>query len=224
MPKSRKAKKRSPYPMFHIYCEGEKTEPNYIEDYIKRHCEGFRLIQVRRIGYDETVKIAKTNKTDPCSLVRMAIREKSVEPRGDEFWCVYDREAENKVPEKIHEDAWKMADQNGVKIALSNVCFEFWLLLHQQYTTAAYCSYDDLFKRSKLTAWYPNYEKGERRAYEDKDIKKAIANAKRLLADAEKSGRGDFPYRMNPFTNIHELIGAINDFFQRNDMRRLCGR
>ena len=112
MPKNRKKEKHNLRPVFHIYCEGTKTEPYYIEHYIKNHCNNFRQIQLLRIKLNEVIKIAKTNKTDPESLVMLAICEKLRTPSEDVFWCVYDREAENSIPEANHRNAYQMAVKN----------------------------------------------------------------------------------------------------------------
>ena len=223
MPKKRTSVKRQPRPIFHIYCEGEKTEPNYIDHYIKEHCHSFRQIQLRRIKLNDVLKVAKTNKTDPNSLVELAIGEKARTPSGDEFWCVYDREAENTIPNEIHAKAYAAAAQNGINIALSNVCFEVWLLLHKQPTCAQYASFEDLKKRSKLNAYYKNYAKGNNQSFKDEEIAIARRNAPRMNTSTRKNLGKDGPaYCLNPYSDFYCLLDAIDSFFADNVANNLC--
>ena len=47
---------------------------------------------------------------------------------ASEYWCVFDVEAP--APhERLHE-AVQMASANGISLAISNPCFELWLVLH----------------------------------------------------------------------------------------------
>ena len=55
--------------------------------------------------------------------------------------------------------ARKIADVKGVHIALSNPCFEFWYLLHFQYTTKFFKDYPAV--KTALTAYLPDYGKAD---------------------------------------------------------------
>ena len=214
MPKKRLAQIRDVRAVFHIVCEGEKSEPNYLEHYIKDHCQSFRAIQLLRIKANDTYQIAHPGKTDPKSLVKAAIEEQSKSPKGDVFWCVYDREAENVVSSTIHKEALDEADKNGINVCLSNVCFEVWLLLHKQDSCAPYGSYRDLAKRSDLKHYFSNYEKGDNRKYEDPDINHARKVAPRMNARTTSGcPRGTPRYKLNPYTDFHRLLDDIDKFF-----------
>ena len=126
MPKKRKPQQRELKPRLHIFCEGEETEPNYLNGYIERCFPGTTLTLVRR-----------TEKNTPVQLVDVAIKEKSRNPSDDQFWVVYDRESSIKYPDSLHDEARDKAGANGIGIAFSNVCFEVWLLLHFQETVEA---------------------------------------------------------------------------------------
>lgn len=221
MPKKRSAK-RLLRPVFYIFCEGEKTEPYYLDHYVKKHCSGYRSIQVKRIKLDEVVKLPKTNRTDPISLVNLAIKQKDMSPglSGDQFWCVYDREAENVVSAEIHVRAFKAAGDRGINIAFSNVCFEVWLLLHKQDGCAAYISCDDLLKRSKLETYFPDYKKGCRREFSASEVFDARRRVLRMNANTCNVPIKKFTdvtdprqlVKLNPYTNFHRLLDAIDDF------------
>ena len=221
MPKKRHVK-RPLRPVFYIFCEGEKTEPYYLDHYIKKHCIGFGSIQLKRIKLDDVVKVPKTNKTDPLSLVKLAIKQQKSSPskNDDSFWCVYDRETENEVPAKKHIEAFDLAASNGVRVAFSNVCFEVWLLLHRQDGCAAYISCDDLIKRSKLRQYYSGYNKGSKNEFSDSDICEARRRVVRMNAKTCGVPIKNFSevidprqlVRLNPYTNFYQLLDAVDVF------------
>jgi len=122
MPKPKKNPVRNLLPILHIYCEGEKTEPNYLRSYINK----YHPIKTRR------VKIKKTKKNTPDKLINEAIGEKSSKdnPENDLFWVVYDREEEIEGSVARHKKSWDKAEENKIKIALFNTCLEFGVLCH----------------------------------------------------------------------------------------------
>lgn len=143
MPRDRRQSLRTPLKTLRIFCEGEKTEPNYINEYLQHFRDDKRAAGV---------KVEKCNKNTPVELVKDAIDRKNSRKSlaGDEFWVVYDREAASKYPREKHVEAWNIAKAGGIKIALSNVCFEFWILLHFLDSSAPYSSYDNLIAESSL--------------------------------------------------------------------------
>lgn len=204
MPKPRKGKQQKVLkPRLHIFCEGTKTEPNYLNGYIERCFPGTVLTLVRR-----------TKKNTPVELVKEAIAEKTHRdtPEEDQFWVVYDRESPNKYSPALHEEAFAKAKANGINIAFSNVCFEVWLLLHFQATVPACDSCDDLCKRSPLKKYIPNYDKGAKRNYTETEISNARKNAvklnKQTIAGANASWTK--PYQWNPYTDVYKLLNAMD--------------
>lgn len=206
-----KAKGKSVGKLMYIYCEGDKTEPNYIESYISDK-NGSRM---------SIFRIPKTRKNTPEQLVDEAIKKKG-EPGadGDVFWVVYDREAVNSTTMQAHSRAWNKAKKNGINVAISCVCFEFWILLHCGYTTKTFTSYSDLASNSPLKKIFPNYDKGDRGIYNllrsSKDGKISIDNA---IANADKLRKhnirqyGDLDdYHYEAFTAFDQLLKAIDDF------------
>lgn len=223
MPKKRHAIKRDVRTVFHIVCEGEKTEPNYIDSYIKNHCRSPLQLNSHRIKLNKVFKISKTGKTDPNSLVNVAIEEKCHSPQGDVFWCVYDRESIIAIPEKDHERARREADLHGIKIALSNVCFEVWLLLHKQDGCAQYDSYDDLARRSDLKVFYKHYTKGDRREFPEEEILRARNRAPKMNAKTISTHPVNVPRcRLNPYTDFYMLLDDIDAFFRNNCAAGVC--
>ena len=206
MPKGRKENQQKLKPNLHIFCEGEKTEPNYLKGYIERKFPGTRLSPV-----------IPTAKNTPVQLVEEAIKVKNKSPDGDLFWVVFDREAENKYTDALHNEARNKAKVSGVKIAFSNVCFEVWILLHFQADIAAYTSYADLWKRSSLKTHIKGYDKGKKQKFSEEKISAARRNAKdlnkRTQDGADPSWR--YPYQWNPYTDVYKLLDAIDKFGEK---------
>lgn len=211
MPKQKTRRPEQLKPVFHIFCEGAKTEPNYLNDYIGRKFLGTKLI-----------KVEKTAKTTPKQLVEVAVEKLQSSPKGDIVWVVYDREGETKYSDFLHAEARQNAGKK-VHVALSNVCFEVWLLMHFQATCAAHTNCDDLLKNSDLKKHIPNYEKAERREYSDKEIANARMNAERMNKATQKGANPAWtqPHQWNPYPDVHKLLDAIDDFGDKYCTRKL---
>jgi hypothetical protein len=115
---------QEPRKRFLIATEGTVTEPHYFNEMRRL----LRSIIVLRI-----VKGGK-----PKALVERALEEqekaaRAAENEGDDFlrfeeaWCVFDIDDHSLVAE-----AKQQAREHGIHLAISNPCFELWLLLHFQ--------------------------------------------------------------------------------------------
>jgi hypothetical protein len=125
MPSSltRRIETRQPRKTLAIFCEGERTEPAYLEA-LKRRPEVRDVASVDlRIEAEHGM---------PETLVSSAVkaRDKSADEEGeiDEFWCVFDVEWPRNHP-RLRE-AIQQARNNDINLAISNPCFELWLILH----------------------------------------------------------------------------------------------
>jgi hypothetical protein len=195
-----------PKPLLHIFCEGAKTEPNYLRSYIEKKFPGTTLIVIE-----------KRKKNTPVELVEEAAGKKKCNSGApnDIYWAVYDRESTTKYPDSLHAKARTSAIVNGIHIALSNVCFEVWLLLHFRTSSAAYMNCADLLKKSDLKKKYiKDYDKADRRDYSDAEIAAARKNAKHMNAQTISGANPKWkkPHQWNPYTNVHELLDAIDAF------------
>jgi hypothetical protein len=106
---SRRAPFREPRKQILIVCGGTRTEPDYFEG-LKRSRRN-PAVQVKVVGKG----------IDPEQLVAHAHR---VRGDHDEVWCVVDTD------EFDIAKAVRVADKLKVRLAVSNPCFELWLLLH----------------------------------------------------------------------------------------------
>lgn len=120
---TRRTETRQPRKTLVIFCEGERTEPAYLEA-LKRRPEVKDVASVDlRIEAEHGM---------PEALVSSAVkaRDKSAREEGevDEFWCVFDVEWPRNHPRLA--EAIQQARNNNINLAISNPCFELWLILH----------------------------------------------------------------------------------------------
>jgi len=214
MPKPRNGRKGKPIKAtFRIFCEGEKTEPQYFRALIDDLFPGKRNVIV--------VENCKPN--TPIEIVKAAIRSKRSGQEQDEIWVVYDREAVHRYPHRLHKAACDLAHANNINVALSNVCFEFWLLLHFEHTAAQYSSFNDLINRSNLKKCFKDvgldYDKAAPQTYDKikhklEYAKKRAAQIRRTSQQTAETGK-NAPYFLNPYVNIDELLVSMSDFVSR---------
>lgn len=192
---------RQPRKTLVVFCEGEKTEPQYLLALKEQpSVKDAAAVDLRvETGHGGAV---------PRTLVSLAIEARDRARAGkdeiDEFWCVFDVEWPRNHPGL--KEAIARAKANGVKLAISNPCFELWLILHFQ----------------DHGAWLDN--DGARRLRRDLDgapdkrVEPAkymtqVANATRRAAALtkrhERAGT-DFPHD-NPSSGMHLLVDSVTD-------------
>ncbi|HEY4022356.1 MAG TPA: RloB family protein [Pseudonocardiaceae bacterium] len=125
-----------------IVCGGVVTEPGYFEG-------------LRQLHRNPAIKVVIKNRgVDPTSLVRYAIKLHDNEPDSfDQVWCIVD------VDEFDLGPALALAARKNISMAVSNPCFETWLVLHFTDHTAPLSCYAEA-KRA-LLKFVPDYGKSE---------------------------------------------------------------
>lgn len=108
-----------------IFCEGEASEPDYLNA-LKRLPE-IRSNTAINLVIDPSPGL-------PLDLVQKAVQQKRRDSEIDECWCVFDVEWPKNHPNL--ERALRIAEAEGIGVAVSNPCFELWLILHFQDHTA----------------------------------------------------------------------------------------
>lgn len=184
-----------------IVTEGEKTEPVYLND-----------LRIRLKLQSVAIHIVNAAGTDALSVVNDAIairdEQKGKARRGngvpyDSVWAVFDTERAAVNPRL--NDALRKAAARKIKVALSNPCFEYWLLLHYEYTTATFAKCENVVRRLKDQGHIPEYAKGEPpMAALIPRIGTAVANAERCRADHARTGTD------NPSTRVDLLVREMN--------------
>ncbi len=130
----------------------------------------------------------------------------------DEIWIVFDTDV---LTSDKRNGGITYAKSKGIKVAYSEPCFEFWLLLHGIYTTALMPKCADvvphLLKAFCWAGYAKNREETERQIsplVTKKCVAKALKNAERVR-DHHLSAGTRFP--ANPSTDVDRLVHAIND-------------
>jgi len=184
---------------FLIVCEDDKSAPNYFHA-LKKHFN-LSATSIEIVG--------SGGHTQPVQVVNQAIKIKvsaSDDASGtlpfDEVWCVIDGDYGPKI-----FNARVKAIANEVKLAISTMCFEYWILLHFEENASATIDCDTLVSYLKKTH-LAEYEKGKCDFHE---IVPNVHEASKRAEQVRKPGilRGDLPEKQNPCSEVYMLINAI---------------
>ncbi len=156
-----------------IVCEGEKTEKNYLNQ-LK---DFFRLSNV-------SINIISSKKPDPSQIVEFT-KEKNKDDSYDKVYCVFDKDTHSNFNE-----AKQKCEKYNFEAIISNPCFEFWILLHFEYTTKSFGTNSPCSKLidNDLKKYIKDYTKNYNFANiikQNLDI--AIANAQKVNKEAENN-------------------------------------
>ena len=120
-----------------------------------------------------------------------------------EYWCVFDVEAPTQHA-RLH-DAVQMARDNGISVAVSNPCFELWLVLHHA-DHESWIANDDC--RTLRRQYDSSQGKGVDSAAYMPQRREAIRRAKRLAMLHESANR-ELPDD-NPSSGVYRLLEAVD--------------
>jgi RloB-like protein len=198
-PLKRKVATRKPRKTLVVFCEGERTEPEYLNALkLQPSVRDVAAVDLRvETGQGGSV---------PRTLVTMAIeargRAMDEDAEIDEFWCVFDVEWPRNHPGL--NEAVRQSRANDIKLAVSNPCFELWLILHFQ----------------DHAAWLDNTQARRLRRQLDDSGDKGLQSARYMpLTDdaARRSAELDkrhqqngttFPHD-NPSSGMHLLLASL---------------
>jgi hypothetical protein len=134
-------------------------------------------------------------------LVRRAVARKK-DPEIDECWCVFDVEWPKNRPNL--SDAVDLARAHNIGLAISNPCFELWLILHHRdYNKFA----DTNVVQHECRSIYGRPGKSIDADFYMPLRKHAVRRALALAARHEKNGTV-FP-RNNPSSSMPDLLSAL---------------
>lgn len=198
-PLRRRVASRRPRKTLLIFCEGERTEPEYLNA-LKRQPS------VRDVAVVDLRVVTGHGRSAPRALVALATAARSraldEDAEIDEFWCVFDVEWPENHPGL--EDAIKEAERNGIEVAVSNPCFELWLILHLRNHSAWLATADACRLRQRLDG---SAGKGIDAAKYMLLIGDAVRRAMRLDEQHHRNGT-HFP-DTNPSSGMHRLLAAV---------------
>ena len=182
-----------------VFCEGERTEPEYL-DALKRQPS------VRDVAAVDLRVETGQGGSVPRTLVALATdaRSRAIDEEAeiDEFWCVFDVEWPKNHPGL--EEAVQQARVNGIKLAVSNPCFELWLILHFQNQEHGWTTTRHARLRRQLDG---SSDKGLDAA----KYMPLTADAVRRAAELDRRHLHDgtvFPHD-NPSSGMHRLLAAV---------------
>ncbi len=200
-------------PYIRLVCEGGKTEPNYFNGYFKAN--GFHQPNMAYKPKDHSPKgIAKAAKEEFLKAKKLKIPENKIF-----VWAVFDRDAHTGIP-----DAIKMLKGTPIGIAFSNICFEYWILLHYENTTRQFPNCDAI-----ITYIHQNHDKDYGKANDHyirlKDkIPNAISRSQQIaenqrqyterpatmLDGTNNTNSPDSPNcDLNPYTDVHLIFESL---------------
>ena len=192
----RRAPVREPYDVVLIVCEGQKTEPNYLD----------ALRQANRLS-SVNVRIVPPNRSDPLGIVKFAISEMRKDPEYDRAYCIFDRNGHATYNAALQRARQSPLGKANRLFAISSVpCFEIWLLLHFNYSNAPYIAVGgtsacDLVIRD-LRAHFPNYAKGSLSVFGE--LTARLPQAQTHATWLERHNR--VTTSDNPSTQMHNLV------------------
>lgn len=146
--------------------------------------------------------------TDPHSVVNYAIElrdelsgnEEFVREDGDQVWAIVDVDRHPNM-----NDAIQLARSKDINLAISNPCFEYWLLLHFEDCAPYVGNCSELISKH-LKKHIPDYDKGKT------DFSSIVENAVLASTRAEKQFQAKAepdPVKCCPCTRIFRLIQSL---------------
>ena len=182
-----------------ILCEGQ-TEVLYFKSYAAQQNKRRKLSAVQ-------VNVFQPKHYTPESLLKQARKQIKEERKGipyDAVWIVFDRDIHPKIKETFQQ-----ADKEGIKIAFSAICFEFWILLHFEYTTRAFSNCDQVISHIKRQ-YFSDYQKTKADFFEQlkTHIPQATVHAKKIrkmhgLTENHQA------CTFNPYTDVDLLVDYL---------------
>lgn len=193
----RRRASRKGLPSLLIVCEGRETEANYIAGL----CEhlNVNLAAVRILRGDTG--------TDPASLVRRAQRVFDVDRDLDRVFVVCDDDGRDFLrATQLARKRLKKLDGKflTVELIVSRPCFEFWLLLHFEYSTRSFASAAEV--TTCLGAHLTAYQKSDRDVF-----RQVAAGLSRACERAEQLRRERAKTRMiGPYSDVDALVKFLS--------------
>lgn len=195
----RRGPRREPYATVLVVCEGERTEVEYLKG----------LCRARRLSSANITVVGRG--TDPVNVVRFAIEKAQREGGWDHVYCVFDRDRHANFAQAVDQLHHATVEGTQFHDGVTNPCFEFWILLHFEYSTRPYTgagprSPCDMVI-ARLKQHLPHYQKNDADLFEKLEtrVPDAIRHAERLVEYNRRTKS------KNPATSVHGLARLLND-------------
>jgi hypothetical protein len=179
--------------VFWIFTDGRNTERAY-----------FQTLK-QRLGV--SVELPKDcGGKSPKEVVNKALAKRREErtdsdSSGDQFWVVFDDDARDDVAE-----ARSRCANSVVKTAISNPCFEIWLLLH----FTDYDRPDDQAEvQRELESWCPGYSRDRQKLPDVAALIENLAGAEQRAAALDNRREAQGNPNGRPSTQVYMLTRAL---------------
>jgi hypothetical protein len=186
--------------LYFLIVEGAKTEPSYFHA-----LEEHNLVPRHRVKLH--VFSPDGNASAPTYLIGKAeaVAGERVTGADDELWLVFDvdrHSGSDRLTQVIH--ASQEASGRGWNVAISNPCFEVWLLLHTRNDLASVTEYGDSAEAAL---------RSELGSYDKRRTPAPCLNAEALAQAMDRARRGDTdpvnPVPNLPGTRLYRLFESI---------------
>jgi hypothetical protein len=191
---------------FLIVSEGERTEPNYFNNFktfLPKHL--IETINVHGEG-DNTVNIVRK-----AISLRDERKKNVLLPDYNEVWAVYDKDD---FPANSFNTAVRLAVQNNIESGHSNQSFELWYVLHFQFLQNALHRSDYVTILSRILKF--KYEKNDLNVvkflFQHGKVRQAIEWAREL----EENSSGATPANACPTTRVYVLVERLLDYVKHD--------
>lgn len=195
-----------------IYTEGDVTEPEYLNDWIRAFAIKNKLNPNKvRTWFEIT---PSDNESEPLKVVEnLVTNENPKNNELDKFYAVFDEDDRSNTgkDKENYQKAFQTAENNNVSVICSNRSVELWAVLH--FSDATPTTQRDLEK--ELKKFMPQYNSGKNKRFDfaiilnKGDEEKAIIRARALRKNNEETS-GD--WKVRPSTNFDELVEAMKKF------------
>lgn len=185
-----------------IVCEDEKSSKIYFESFKRDE-------KLKRQLSSVDIEVVHPKDHSPVGLVNEAKIKKKKAKRDrnpyDEVWIVLDKDGHANL-----EQALITARDNKISVALSIMCFEYWILLHFERTRKPFTKCDNIIGYIKKEH-FEGYEKNINAYTSLKDkIDTALKHAKWLMKQNQNDlDRGVKINDLSAYTDVHILVQKL---------------
>ncbi len=203
---SRPTRTRSPLPVVVVVCDDTRTAPAYFNE-LKGLVKSKLTLKVVPKPRDQ----ASAKDVVECAIAELEeLRRPGTRDEEDRqsVWALIDLEA-NSAQQKAARAAQSRGQASGVKIALSQPCYELWTLLHLVDTGQAFADCNAVLARLQQE-WH--------KLFRQPFPHKAQADYSKIIQDRLSAARRARTHHQNgdpSWTEIYRLIDEIETFWQR---------
>ncbi|MDU0291384.1 RloB family protein [Saccharothrix longispora] len=176
-----------------IFTEGRNSEPDYLNG----------LRRLPHVAGDVALNVElRPEHSVPLPLVEQAVK-RAQDPEVDECWCVFDVEWPQNHPNLA--EAVALARRHDIRLAVSNPCFELWLILHHRDHSA----FVDTVGADRLSRQLDRRPGKSIDAAVYMPLRSAAARRARLLEERHGRDGTVFP-NDNPASGMHALLASLD--------------